>query len=355
MGAKVQSELKNLLGRLAVGAVVMAASHGAYAEPRPIEAGSWTLAILPDTQVYAQKYPQHYDAQTAWIRDHVQSHNIRYVLHEGDITNNNNVPQWNNALASMTLLNGAVPYAMAPGNHDYGPDGNAGDRESYFNRPDYFGPGSFYAQQPSIGGFFEQDRTDNTYHTFEAASQKWLVLALEWGPRDAVVEWANKVVEDHPDHAVMLVTHAYMYYDETIYDWAAKGEGQNWNPHSYPLVKNPGETVNDGQELWDKLVRKHAGFRFVFNGHVLDDGTGYRSTRGDAGNVVHQMLANYQMKDEGGLGDTRLLEFKSDGQTVDVHTYSPVLDRYDEAFDQQFTLRMDELHAPLAPPATPAK
>jgi hypothetical protein len=32
-----------------------------------------------------------------------------------------------------------------------------------------------------------------------------------------------------------------------------------------------------------------------------------------------------------------------------------VLDRYDEAFDQQFTLRMDELHAPLAPPATPAK
>jgi hypothetical protein len=339
---------------LAIATSMVAAHPCVHAEPLPIEAGSWTLAILPDTQVYAQSYPRHFDAQTAWIRDHVASHNIRYVLHEGDITNNNNLPQWNNALASMTLLNGAVPYAMAPGNHDYGPDGNAGDRQSFFNKSEFFGPGTYYSQQASIGGFFEEYRTDNSYHTFEAGGEQWLVLALEWGPRDEVVAWANRVVDDHPNRKVILVTHAYMYYDETIYDWAEKGEGQNWNPHAYPLTKNPGETVNDGQELWDKLVRKHPNFRFVFNGHVLNDGTGYRSTRGDAGNVVHQLLANYQMKEEGGMGDMRLLEFKADGQTVEVRTYSPVLARYDEAFDQQFTLRMDELHDPLAPTAEPA-
>jgi hypothetical protein len=319
----------------------------------PIAPGSWTLAILPDTQIYAQSYPQHYNAQTQWIRDHVASHNIKYVLHEGDITNNNNVPQWNNALAAMNILNGHVPYAMAPGNHDYGNNGSSDNRISLFNQPNYFGPGTFYANQPSIGGFFESGKTDNTYHTFSAGGEDWLVLALEWGPRNEVVAWANQIVENHPDHKAMLVTHAYMYYDETIYDWATKGSSQSWNPHSYPFVANgTAGSTNDGQELWDKLVKKHENFEFVFNGHVLSDGTGYRSTLGDEGNVVHQMLANYQMKTQGGFGDMRLLEFKPDG-TVEVRTYSPILDRHDTNYDQQFTLRRGELHGPLTPPPPP--
>lgn len=320
------------------------------ADALPIEPGSWTLAILPDTQVYAQSYPQHYTAQTQWIADHAASHNIKYVIHEGDITNNNVTSHWNNALASMNILNGVVPYSMAPGNHDYGPNGNAATRDSMFNNPGYFGPGSYYANQPSIGGFFEAGKTDNSYHTFNAGGSDWLVLALEWGPRDAVVDWASNVVESHPDHKAILVTHAYMYNDETIYDWELKGNSQSWNPNSYPIANVPGETINDGQQLWEKLVSKH-NFQFTFNGHVLGDGTGFRSTLNDNGDPVHQMLANYQMKAEGGLGDMRLLEFKADGQSVEVRTYSPVLDRYDTAYDQQFGLKMNELHGALTPPA----
>ena len=354
VGRRFRSVLKSTFKfAMAIVAVLASGAAPARADALPIEPGSWTLAILPDTQIYAQSYPQHYTAQTEWIRDHVVSHNIKYVLHEGDITNNNNTAQWNNALASMNVLNGHIPYAMAPGNHDYGTNGSANNRNSLFNNPGYFGPGSFYADQPSIGGFFESGKTDNTYHTFSAGGEDWLVLALEWGPRDAVVDWANGIVEAHPDHNAMLVTHAYMYYDETIYDWATKGSSQSWNPHSYPFINNPGETTNDGQELWDKLVKKHENFQFVFNGHVLSDGTGFRSTLGDEGNVVHQTLANYQMKAQGGMGDMRLLEFKADGQTVEVRTYSPVLDRHDTTYDQQFTLNMNELHPPLTPPPPP--
>ncbi len=323
---------------------------GAFAEPVPIEPGSWTITILPDTQVYAQSYPQHYDAQTRWIAEHADSHNIKCVLHEGDITNNNVVPQWDNVLRSMNLLNGKVPYAMAPGNHDYGPRGSATTRDSMFNEPGYFGPGSEYAKQASVGGFFEKSKTDNSYHTFNDGKNDWLVLALEFGPRDEVVEWANKVVSDHPNHLVMLVTHAYMFSDETRYDWAKKGQSQAWNPHDYGIAKVAGETVNDGEQLWDKLVSRHKNFRFVFNGHVLNDGTGFLSSRGREGNVVHQMLANYQMKKEGGQGDMRLLEFKPDGNTVVVRTYSPVLDRYDQAPDQEFVLKMDEERVPATTP-----
>ncbi len=54
----------------------------------------------------------------------------------------------------------------------------------------------------------------------------------------------------------------------------------------------------------------------------------------------------------------RLLEFKPDGKTVAVRTYSPVLDRYDEAFDQQFTFGMTaeyKMPASPTPPKAPKK
>jgi hypothetical protein len=322
-------------------------SIGSGAGALPIDPGSWTMVVMPDTQHYADNAGNlpHFHAQTQWAADHVVSHNIKYVLHEGDIVNNNNVTQWNNARPALDRMNGIVPYALAPGNHDYGPNGSSTTRDTLFHEPQYFGPGTPYASQPSIGGFFEAGKTDNSWHTFNAGGSDWLVLALEFGPRDEVVAWANDVVEANPDHKAILVTHAYMYFDDTIYDWATKGSSQSWNPYSYGVASLPGG-VNDGQDLWNNLVKLHENFRFVFNGHVLGDGTGRRATLGDNGNVVHQILANYQMNTQGGQGDMRLLEFKPDGETVVVRTYSPSLDRYDTASDQEFTLNMNQLPPP---------
>ena len=174
------------------------------AEADPIAEGSWTLAVLPDTQNYAEAYPQHYDTQTRWLAEHAGSHNLRFAIHEGDVTNRNTPEQWDNALASMKVLNGCLPYAIAPGNHDYGPAGNAADRASFFNDPKYFGPKSPYASQPSLGGYFEDAKTDNTWHTFEAGGQRWLVIALEFAPRDEAVAWANEIVAEHADLPAIL-------------------------------------------------------------------------------------------------------------------------------------------------------
>ena len=81
---------------------------GTSAAALPIQPGSWTLAILPDTQLYSQTYPQHFSAQTQWIADHKTSHNIQYVLHEGDIVNvNSQSYQWVNARASLGILDTA--------------------------------------------------------------------------------------------------------------------------------------------------------------------------------------------------------------------------------------------------------
>ena len=88
------------------------------------------------------------------------------------------------------------------------------------------------------------------------------------------------------------------------------------------------------------LVRRHR-FAMTLNGHVLGDGTGYLASVDDHGRVVHQMLANYQMREVGGEGYLRLLELLPDGRTMHVRTYSPLLDRYLVDPDQQFTIELD--------------
>jgi hypothetical protein len=299
---------------------------------------SFLLVALPDTQVYCARseWNHHYHNQTQWIADNAERLNIKYVLHEGDIVNNNNPPQWKVAQAAMQRLHGKVSYALAPGNHDYGPNGSSSDRTTLVN--EYF-DAEEYSKQTGFGGLFQEGHVENSYHTFEAGGRKYLILALEWGPRDEVVQWADKIAAEHPDHRKILVTHAYMYYDETRYDWATKRDKQAWNPHAYGNASLPGG-VNDGEELWNKLVRKHPGFVLTLNGHVLEDGAGRMASRGDHGDTVHQLLANYQMKAEGGQGFMRLMEFLPDGKTIKVRSYSPSAKACKVALDQQFTLTL---------------
>ena len=306
--------------------------------PSPFIEGSFTIAVLPDTQVYAERYPQHFIAQTQWITENTDALDIRYVLHLGDITNRNSPEQWANAKTAIDVLHDAgIPYALAPGNHDYGPGGNASNRDTLLN--DTF-PIESFGGWPTFGGTHEEGKLDSSYHVFTAGSgdslRRFLVLALEWGPRTSCVAWANDVVARHPGHEVILVTHAYMFSDETRYDWQTRGKSQTWNPHSYGMAKLEGGT-HDGQELWEKLVSKHAGFIMTLNGHVLNDGQAWLESTGEHGNSVHQMLCNYQTWHEGGDGYLRLYEFRPNG-TVQAKSYSPVLDRWLTEPDQQFLL-----------------
>jgi len=233
----------------------------------------------------------------------------------------------------MTLMDGVVPYAFCPGNHDYGPSGDATTRESGMNE---YLPYSAYVDRPTFGGAMEPGKMDNTYHFFEVGGDPWIVIALEWAPRDETVAWANGLMTRYPDHKGILITHAYMNNNDLRYDHTDTENPQDYNPHLY---STPG-TKNDGQQLWDKLVRKH-NFVFVFNGHVLGDGTGYMAAPNDQGKIVHQMMANYQMRTLGGEAYMRLLEFLPDGRTVQVKTYSPLYDSFLSQPDQQFQLKLD--------------
>lgn len=294
------------------------------------ESAPFRLVLLPDTQVYARAFPETFYAQTDWIVKNADT--VAFVLHQGDITDNNVEKQWEVASKALHSLDGKVPYTLAHGNHDLGTNGSTDSRDStLLNR--YF-PYDEYGKIQGFGGAYETGKIDNTWHTFRAGGRDWLILTLEFGPRNRVLDWAKTIIERHPDHKVIINTHAYMYSDDT-----RMGPGDNWLPQNYRIGKETGENaVNDGEQMWEKLVGKYPNVMFVFSGHVLFDGTGFLASEGEHGNKVYQILANYQMKEKGGSGDLRIMTFDPANGKVDVKTYSPLLDRYDTAPDQQFVI-----------------
>lgn len=289
--------------------------------------------MLPDTQIYTARYPELFEAQTRWIADNAERLGIRFVLHEGDVVNDNRAEQWDVAERALRTLDGRVPYVVALGNHDYGPKGCASDRSSLFNARF---PAEEMRARPGFGGSFEPEKVDNSLHVFDTPSGPWLVLALEFGPRDEVVAWANEVLAEHASTPAIVLTHAYTYYDGTRYDRERYAE-QSWSPHEYGVAR---AGVNDGEALFQKLVRRHDCVQLVLSGHVLGTGAARITSRQDGGSEVHQLLANYQHRARGGDGYLRLIEVDGGRERIRVRTYSPVLDRYRTGDEDAFELRL---------------
>jgi concanavalin A-like lectin/glucanase superfamily protein/calcineurin-like phosphoesterase family protein len=352
-------------------------------DPLPFVPGSWTMVVLPDTQNYSTLNNGIFSNITEWALDNRDNYDIGLVLCEGDVTNNNSVQEWQVAKNAMSVLDGQVPYIMATGNHDYSMGGDAGNRSTLFNN--YFdeslyvdGQGEPVFEGLTIAAQFEDvsrfgsssdnETLENIAYQFSAPDgRELLIFSLEWGVRQEVIDWANKVAErpEFAQHTAMLVTHAYLYSDNTRYDWTNQnsdndepgnthsGSAQGANPHAYSTAHtddaNLANDTNDGEELWRELVGKQDNFELAFNGHVIVGGQlGYLLSAGSAGQNVHQMLFNAQVDPNGGDGWVRLIEFLPDQLTVQVKTYSPYRDslgldpwRTDAA--NQFVLSISEV------------
>lgn len=301
--------------------VVGCARWGFWLKP---EDRPFCIIALPDTQLYSLYHPDIFRCQTQWIRANKTKMNIMCVVHEGDITHTNTGPEWRNVDRAIRVLEGVVPYCLAIGNHDMSTSGTAKDRDTaLFDR---FFPPARLSKYRWYGGHFANS-IQNAYYLFHAGGMKFLVICLEFGPRDQVLEWANRVVSAHSDYRTIVVTHNYMYSDDT-----RSGEGDKWNPHGY------GCKGNDGEEMWEKFVSKHENIFLVLSGHILNDGLGKQTSIGVHGNQVHELLANYQMKPNGGNGWLRIMKFVPRKNKIYVRTYSPWLNRWAKDPDNHFEL-----------------
>jgi predicted phosphodiesterase len=306
--------------------------------PLPAE-GAFTFAVLPDTQNYSEKFPDTYLAQTRWIAEEKERRRIAGVFHLGDITNRSTPIEWENARRAMQVLeDAAVPYCLVPGNHDYSAGGTCKDRSTLLN--DYF-KASELRKLPHWGGNYEKEpeRMENNFQLIEAAGRKFLILGLEFGPRADVIRWANEVAAAHKDREIILLTHAYIYFDDSRYDWKKFGRAQNWNPHDYGLAKATADDVSDGEELWERLVSKHENFVLTLNGHVLGDGLGQVVTETPGKRAIPQVLVNFQMRPKGGDGWLRLIEMRPDGH-AQTYDYSPTRKQRNESAQNQFAMRL---------------
>lgn len=338
----------------ALGAATDLPSPSLPSDPsRGIKEG-WTLLVLPDTQNYAKyaKNQPNFERMCRWVADHREAWRIGFALHQGDLVEQNDIAvgggqgggdqnsesQWASARRALDLLGGKLPVAFATGNHDYGPRA-AENRSSRF--PSVFPLGWNPRTLPLDQGGTLVETAPNAFgvHTLENAvfehrppfGRPVLVVALEWGPRMAVVDWAREVLArpKYANHLGILLTHSFMKPDNLRSGQDEPRPRVSGNPHNYGTGK--GGDTHDGEDLWHALVKDAPQVELVFSGHEMGAHVGYRVDKAKAGHDVHQMLFNAQglgggsfEKGNGGDGWMRLVTFESDGRTVSVRTFSPM-------------------------------
>lgn len=298
------------------------AYHPDYPKEKPLR-----LILVPDAQTYAnQSHLTHiYGNIAAWINS--MADEVKFVLQQGDITQLNDAAQWSIAAGALNLLEGRnIPMTYCAGNHDMG---RHGDSRNTTNMNAYL-PHSRYSRHDYFGGTFEPGKVDNTWHTFSKGDYKFLILSLEYLPRNKVIDWAKTVIASHPKHNVIINTHSYL----------GSGDNLNTGIPQDGLKATGDEAPNDGKNLWEKLVRQYANVRFVFSGHVLGDGAGKLVSTGLNGNKVYQFIANYQGGVDGTQdernGMNRILDIEPEHRRFTIRTYSDYQKRFNTRTDQVY-------------------
>ena len=185
----------------------------------------------------------------------------------------------------------------------------------------FFSPARF-VDRPWYGGHMGETN-DNNYCFFEAYGMKFMVLSIEFAPRDETLKWAADVTRRHPDHRVIVATHCYM----------SPTGGRTNEPTPAGFVGNSGE------QMWQKFIRKQPNIFLVVCGHLT--GVTLQTSVNDAGGKVLEMLTCYQALPNGGDGWLRSLQFVPDENKIHVKAYSPLLEQYNKDEKQTFSLDYD--------------
>ena len=286
----------------------------------------FTLVVLPDTQNYADvrknpqgkrvmpDYTRYFYAQTRWIKQNREKLNIVMAAHVGDVVQTDHPDEWKIADKAFKTIDGVVPYVVSPGNHDL----RVGKNNARTTRLNEHFPPARFGKQPWYGGHYDKGN-ENNYALFESGGMQFLIIALEFAPRDEVLDWANGVAARHPGRRCIVVTHAYLDNGRRI---ARPAMGYKW-------------TGNSAEGMWQKFVSQHKNIFLVLSGHA---GNCRLDSAGKHGNIVHQVQSNYQSARNGGHGYLRLMIFVPGENRIDVQTYSPAIDRYATAAADMFSL-----------------
>lgn len=309
------------------------ASVASAAEPlSPAPADSFTIAVIPDTQVYVGKDGKRqatgdnlsnpiFNAIVNWIVDHQKEQNIVFVSHVGDIVDRNNHDQWKIARECINVIHGKIPYGISVGNHDMTSAGDSSLFQQYFPRSsfeEFSWYGGSYENSPRGAAF--SGNNANSYQLFSAGGIDFIFLHLECNASDDVIEWANSTLKKHSDRKALITTHMgwgplEKPKSNKEYQTAPKGR-MVWS-------KIHGTHGNSSQQLWEKCYSKHPNLVAVFSGDQSRSQSIHAATPGEQGNMIHEFLSDYMAATADG-GWLRLYRFFPKENRVQAITVHPV-------------------------------
>lgn len=343
----------SLLCTLAIAGVAFA--QGPKGEPQiPVyptleDENSFSMILVPDPQSYtkfAANQPL-FDLQTAWIAQNIDRLNIKAALFTGDMVEQSGkqisapLPnayngdqtgrqQWEAVSRALSRLDNRLPYVVAQGNHDIG---HITATSRHTIAPEFIRPERNILFEKCLVSTCENWQGIHTMENsaYEFKDKAWgdlLVITFEFAPRDEAIEWAKQLTtsDKYKNHKVIIITHSWL---NTAGDRIVK-EGYTLRPCNWP------------EAVWQKLVYPSKNICMVLCGHTGDapkikDGekvnfqptTSYRVDKAADGRDIPQMMFNSQQGDgdwNGNGGDCwlRILEFKPDGKTIGVRTFSPL-------------------------------
>lgn len=309
-------------------------------------ASTFRFVALPDTQIYSEnRFPGHgggvsitdpqgtyryFTDQTQWVADNFEALGIDFVVHLGDIVQNEGrTEQWVRGKAALDILDDAdVPYGTVMGNHDVH---NFSSGIPYYQTyVEYFGPEEFVGRS-WYGGASPTGASSYQYLADDDHPVLFLNLALS-APLEELA-WADAVLREHRDKLVVITMHAWMF---DLFAFAARygeplgGLGNIAGDGAFPRIfDGAGKTAH---EIYHEFIKSHPNVVMAQGGHF--DADLYRTDgRNGADLPVLEIVSDYQGLRNGGDGYLRIYEFDFDTKEIRVETYSPTLDRYRTTFE----------------------
>ncbi|MCE5235656.1 MAG: metallophosphoesterase [Clostridiaceae bacterium] len=263
--------------------------------------GVFTVAWLSDTQHYAYKAPEIFEAMTRFLRDEREKMNLLYVVHTGDfVDDRDDAAQWENAMRAMESLEG-IPYGVLGGNHDVGTS-----EQDFSVFSSCFGEKAM-EKRPGSDAYYGGSYKDNRghYDLVDIGANRYVFAYMGYAPDSGAVAWLNRVFKEHRDRIGVLCVHDYFKTDMTYSD--------------------------AGATLLKKVVKKNPNVYLVMCGHRYtvghksvefdDDGDGATDRR------AYELIQNYQAAGElGGSGYLQLLQFDDIKKELRLISYSPYTD-----------------------------
>lgn len=304
----------------------------------PGATGKFTFVGMPDTQNYSEFYPEIYESQTKWIARQAARKNIRFVSHYGDVVNHGDrLNEWNVADKAMKYLDDAgIKYHVSAGNHDVTPSGGSGTPFIPQNYLNYFGPQRFAGKDWYRGA---SPSGMSNYQVFTGGGREFLTMSISVDTPLAELEWAQGVLNNNRDKAVIITTHRYLQDAEDYTSGVPIVPSGRYPDIWYNVEGQYDPSGMHSEQFFDSFVRRNQNIMMVNCGHFHEE---YRQTSTNIyGNTVHEVLADYQDDPNGGNGYLRLMEFDVASRKIDVKSYSTWLDRFETKDESQFSLNVD--------------